>query len=141
MKTLIVAAACGAALLAGPAFAAVPQQAPGHGGMMAMMFPDPDGDGVTTKAEILAAADTRFDALDTNKDGKLDAGERAAAAGMGGRMLERADANGDGVVTRDEFHAQVLQRFGRVDTNGDGKIDQAEKDAVMQRMQQMRGGQ
>lgn len=38
----------------------------------------------------------------------------------------RADANGDGIVTRDEAIAQAAARFDRMDANHDGKLDQAE---------------
>lgn len=106
--------------------------------MMAAMFPDPNGDGVTTKDEMLAAAAARFDKLDTDKDGKLSTAEISAAPG-GGRMMQRADTNGDGVVTRDEMAAAAAMRFDRIDTNHDGKIDAAEKDAVMQMMQSRQG--
>jgi hypothetical protein len=41
----------------------------------------------------------------------------------GGMGMMRADANGDGVVTRAEYGAQVDARFARMDANGDGKID------------------
>lgn len=34
----------------------------------------------------------------------------------------RADANGDGVVTRAEFLAQAGARFDRMDANHDGKL-------------------
>lgn len=49
-----------------------------HGGM-AMKGLDANKDGVVTKAEAEAAATARFDAADTNHDGKLDQTEIAAA--------------------------------------------------------------
>ncbi|RYY27352.1 MAG: EF-hand domain-containing protein [Sphingomonadales bacterium] len=127
MKKLLIAAAFGV-MLAGAAQA---QDRPG-------MFPDPNGDGVTTKAESTAAADARFARLDTDKDGKLSAAERASAPG-GGRGLDRADTDGDGTVSLEEVRASAAMRFDRIDANKDGKIDKAEADAVMARMGQMRG--
>ncbi len=45
--------------------------------------------------------------------------------GPGGAMM-RADANGDGIVTRAEALAEAGARFDRMDANHDGKIDQSE---------------
>lgn len=36
------------------------------------------------------------------------------------QQLERADTNGDGVVTKPEFRAQRQAQFARIDRNGDG---------------------
>lgn len=41
-----------------------------------------------------------------------------------------ADANRDGVVTRDEVTARLSAAFARVDADGDGKISPAEREAV-----------
>ncbi len=52
----------------------------------------------------------------------------------------KADANGDGIITHDEFKAQnekmAEEHFKRMDTNDDGKIDQAEMKAFHVRMMQ-----
>ncbi len=48
----------------------------------------------------------------------------------GGGMLERLDTNGDGVITKDEYMADVAKRFARLDTNKDGKVSQAEREAA-----------
>lgn len=45
--------------------------------------------------------------------------------GMG--MMRMADANGDGVVTRDEWIAASDARFARMDANGDGVLDANER--------------
>lgn len=52
---------------------------------------------------------------------------------MYGKHHGHDDMNGDGVVTRDEFIAAATRRFDRMDTNHDGKLDQAERDAMRQR--------
>jgi hypothetical protein len=39
------------------------------------------------------------------------------------RIFDSADTNGDGVITREEFHAARERLFGRLDRNGDGYID------------------
>jgi hypothetical protein len=38
----------------------------------------------------------------------------------GGGMMMRADANGDGKISRQEYNAQIAQRFARRDANKDG---------------------
>lgn len=52
----------------------------------------------------------------------------------------KADTNGDGVITHDEFKAQndkmAEEHFKRMDTNGDNKIDQIEREAFHERMMQ-----
>jgi hypothetical protein len=48
---------------------------------------------------------------------------RAARKGHGAKArFARADANGDGRVTRDEFLANAAARFDRLDTNRDGAL-------------------
>jgi hypothetical protein len=47
----------------------------GRGPMGPFARADANGDGVVTRAEWVAAANARFDRLDTNKDGKLVIGE------------------------------------------------------------------
>jgi hypothetical protein len=52
-------------------------------------------------------------------------------------MLKRADANGDGKVTRDEFikarTADAEAAFARLDTDGDGTLDDKELTAAAER--------
>ena len=38
----------------------------------------------------------------------------------------RLDANGDGALSRKEFHGRRERHFDEIDVNGDGKIDHAE---------------
>jgi Ca2+-binding EF-hand superfamily protein len=137
MKQLIPAAALCATLLAGSALASQDQQRRDP-----LARADANGDGIVTREEMLADVDARFAKLDANHDGKITPEERQifAEGTRGGRMMGRTDANGDGTITLEEQHAQANKRFDRIDTNHDGKIDQAERDAAMQRMMSMRGG-
>lgn len=138
MRSLIVAASLAAIALPGVALA---QQT----------SPPPGPDRVVTRADAMARADKRFDALDTDRDGKISAAERTAQAGPagedgqrrrgGGRMLERADANRDGVVTRGEFRAMAAAGFDRQDANRDGKIDAAERRQSREQRMSRRGAQ
>lgn len=54
----------------------------------------------------------------------------AQDAPRGGAMLDRLDVNKDGVVTKDEFNADVAARFAKLDTNKDGKVSEAERQAA-----------
>ena len=47
--------------------------------------------------------------------------------GRGGGMMRMADANGDGVITRDEWLAASDARFARMDANGDGVLQYSER--------------
>jgi len=51
------------------------------------------------------------------------------------------DADGDGKVTKDEFMQGHEAMFHKIDSNGDGVIDQQERDAHMKKMKGfMQGG-
>lgn len=144
MRSFIVAASLAAIALPGVALAA--QTPP----------PPPGADRVVTRADAMARADQRFDALDTDHDGKISAAERAALpqrgprgldgeagpprrGGGGARMLERADANRDGVITRGEFRAMAAAGFDRQDVNRDGKIDPSERRQAREQRMSQRG--
>lgn len=124
-----------------------------------MQQADKDGDGAITKAELEAArqqwqgqgkaqgqgqgpggmpsVDQMFQRLDKNNDGQLTKEE--LPEGWGERLL-RADADGNGAVTKQELEAarQKLaagagrggfepgQLFARADKNGDGKLTKDE---------------
>lgn len=55
-----------------------------------------------------------------------------------GAMM-RADANGDGVITRQEALDQAGQRFDRLDADRDGKLDQSEVQRIGRAMRRMGG--
>jgi len=54
----------------------------------------------------------------------------AQDAPRGAGMFGRLDANKDGVITKEEYDADVAARFARLDTDKDGKVSQAERDAA-----------
>lgn len=56
---------------------------------------------------------------------------------IGAAMLMRADANGDGVITRDEAVAQSDMRFDRMDGDHDGTVSQGEMRASRESMRAM----
>lgn len=148
MRSLIVAASLAGIALPGIVSAQTPPQSP-----------RPMADGVLTREEAMARADQRFDALDTDHDGKISAAERAAmpqrqrgtvdgatpmpgrGRGMGDRMLERADADKDGMITREEFRAVAARGFDRQDLNHDGRVDAAERKQWRDQRMARRGGE
>lgn len=158
MKKFLVGAALAATLVGGLAIAqsgAFP--GPGPRGMR---WADANGDGMITRTEAISAVTAHFDKVDTNKDGKvtrdeLDAARKAHRAarmarfgdrgdhphgrhgmrpggpggpGRPGGMLADLDADRDGKLSRAEFDAP----FARMDTNQDGFVDAAERQAMMQ---------
>ncbi|HJT31242.1 MAG TPA: hypothetical protein VJ783_04275, partial [Pirellulales bacterium] len=59
--------------------------------------------------------------------------------GGGGRRrldFKQLDKDGDGKVSLEEMPEDRRERFGRMDTNGDGFIDQDEQKAMAERMRQ-----
>lgn len=103
--------------------------------------PDPYGDGTATAADAAKAAGERFDQFDMDHDGSLSAQEvEAASNGPGGRMLRRADLDGDGKVTRDEFLSGQKQRFDMMDADHDGQLTKAEREDFRAQMRARMGG-
>lgn len=138
MKKTLAGALLAATLLAGGAVLA--QDRPMHRDPLARA--DANGDGIVTKDEMLADVAARFAKLDDNKDGKITQDERDAARkghmarrGPGGRGRMMGDA------TLADMQAHAARRFDRVDANHDGKVDQAERQAMRDRMMSMRGRQ
>jgi hypothetical protein len=113
---------------------------------------DTNGDGTLNSAELGAAEgkvqqqriaqirgklDAEFTKLDTNKNGSLDKNEFMAAAPNsssatpnGAAIVTKLDANKDGRVSADEYRAPVLGTFDRMDTNHDGTLSTAERQAA-----------
>jgi Ca2+-binding EF-hand superfamily protein len=138
MKKLVLAAALGGTLFAGAAIAGqtAPTAQPRAERHMTRL--DTDQSGTISRAELVAAAEARFARRDADGDGQLSAAEMTRKHMRGHRrhhrghagMFKRFDANGDGMLTRDEAQAQgaarALKRFDRIDGNHDGRVDQAE---------------
>jgi len=79
--------------------------------------------------------DLAFSALDADKNGKISKEEFEANRPQ---RLKVADANNDGTVTRKEYDNFVVKQakeraermFSRLDTNDDGKLDDADAKTV-----------
>ncbi|KAF0243034.1 MAG: hypothetical protein FD180_3605 [Planctomycetota bacterium] len=103
---------------------------------------DADGDGKISSDEFKGPKQL-FGKADVNADGYVDRAELDAAskklqkmagggggggkpgAGNVGDMVKRADKDGDGKVTREEWPGRP-QMFDRMDKNGDGVLDDAD---------------
>lgn len=129
-----------------------------HGEMFDKM--DTNRDGKLDQADRAAHMGMMFDMADTDHNGSLsrtefgamhqrgpegDAGpgegmgmgkgmRHGGEPGMGMKMLEMADANHDGAVTRGEFLAGAGQHFDMMDANHDGKLTKDERAAARAKM-------
>lgn len=108
-------------------------------------FEDPFGDATVSRADAEKAAGDRFDAIDTNHDGAVTAEEMAASPE--GQMrrrpgLGRADADGDGKLTKAEYTTGAMRRFDMADADHDGQSTKAERDEARAQMmaRMMMGG-
>ncbi|UIP07513.1 EF-hand domain-containing protein [Erythrobacter sp. SDW2] len=110
---------------------------------------DTDGDGMLSQAEFMAAHEARAEKRAERREmrGERRGGERMGMRGMrSGRggpegMIKRADANGDGQVTKAEMQTAALARFDRADADSDGTISAQERKAVRAEWRGKRGEQ
>ena len=75
---------------------------------------DKDKDGRVSKAEAIAAATARFERMDFNKDGFVDAADRQAMSSKHrDAWFKKADTDGDGKLSRAELDAAGTGRGER----------------------------
>jgi hypothetical protein len=100
---------------------------------------DSDGNGALSLAEFSAADAQRAGAFaggggDGGPAGRHRGGGRHGRGGPGGSFGggpgARADANGDGNVSKAEFQSSALAGFDKADANHDGKLTAAERQAT-----------
>lgn len=100
---------------------------------------DTNHDGNITKDELIAFRAANFKRLDRDGDGYLTKSDIPAfLAKRGGALdfeslLAQFDANHDGKVSRDEFVNGPTPFFNAADTNHDGVVTEAERQAAMVR--------
>jgi len=85
---------------------------------------DPDHDGTVSLAEAKAAASAKFDALDTDKEGTLDASELTGI--LSSHEVKKADKDKDDTLDKAEFLALVEKMFKAADHDHDGALDAKE---------------
>lgn len=143
-KTILMAA-----LLSGVVMTAAAAQGAEHRERPDFATLDINGDGGVTLEEMQARGAARFAEADTDADGALSVAEmtaaaQARAADRAAQMLERLDANGDGLLQQSEMQprggAGMARMFSRLDTNDDGSISEAEFAAAKERFGEGRGG-
>jgi len=98
-----------------------------HSGRMQIENYDMDSDGVVTRAELESGLRQYFMQADTNRDGKLDPDEVAAANQRrikqdGTAAIPLIDWNHDGYVDFNEFASGVRSQFEQMDLDGDGRV-------------------
>lgn len=95
--------------------------------------------GATTTKSISAATfvakhEKKLLAGDTDGDGKISRAEFLATAKAGkhdpAKRFAKLDANGDGMLDRAEIEAMLNRRFKRLDTDGDGQLSADERGAA-----------
>jgi Ca2+-binding EF-hand superfamily protein len=125
-KTLLIATA-GAVLMAGGIAAA------DDGSRVERLIKkaDVNADGVVSVAELVDLRRVRFVQSDTNGDKVVTLQEITAAAkdrrsARLAKRLKRMDTNGNGAIEESEFVARVEKRFAKVDKNGDGVLTREE---------------
>lgn len=94
---------------------------------------DRNGDGKLSREEAPGLLGQSFDRIDANADGSIDEPEvrqflnsmQSATGGLR-RLIEQADRDGDGKVSREEAPERIRAGFDRLDANGDGVLDEQE---------------
>ena len=117
--------------------------------MFAKMDANNDGklDETDQKARHAARRTRRFDKLDANSNGQIDRAEfmsferdgkrdgkhhrMGGRSGHGGKkLMEQADTNKDGSISKAEFTAGAVSRFDKMDADKDGSISKEERQAA-----------
>lgn len=158
----LLSATLGTALLGGVASAAQQVPAPRPAPQTRPTPPDPllradaNKDGVVTRDEVTARLTAAFARVDADRDGKISPDERDAVhevlndgprgpggpggwkRGPGKGRMDRGGPDRAAMATLEGQKTRAMMHFDRIDTNKDGRIDQAERTAMHAKMLAMR---
>jgi Ca2+-binding EF-hand superfamily protein len=96
---------------------------------------DANADQRVSPDEHAAYASSKFDSMDTDKDGRVTAVEMQAAHEKMGKKakgtsasdkIKSMDTNNDGALSADEYTAGKRSKFDAMDTNTDGFLSKTE---------------
>lgn len=109
---------------------------------MGQMFDqiDTNKDGAISKAEFIAAHKDGPEGMGPPPPGAPDKDGHRMGGGMMTHMMDMADANKDGAISKDEFVAAHLKMFDMADTNKDGKVTPEERKAAHAKMRKEHKG-
>lgn len=117
----------------------------GGDGMALFEKADTNRDGRVTRAEFDAARAARFQEMDRNGDGVVSREDfkrlarfRPEAMKRIDQFIAQGDTNGDARLTLAELRNAPARIFDRLDTDGDGAVDQAERDRGRELIRSMR---
>jgi hypothetical protein len=85
---------------------------------------DPDNDGTVSLAEAKRAAEAKFNALDTDHEGTLDANELTGI--MSAKQIKATDKDNDGTLDKAEYLKVIEAKFRKADKDNDGTLDKTE---------------
>lgn len=97
---------------------------------------DKDKSGDVSKSELFESIRRRFEILDKDGDGGVSKSEYMSVrkdGDVGEGRFGKLDSNSDGRLDRAEFAAPADWRFDRIDRNLDGKISQPEAERLFDR--------
>jgi Ca2+-binding EF-hand superfamily protein len=126
-----------------PLIASADQNRPRHNPGERMEALDTNGDGDISREEVDAVRAERFAATDTDGDGLISAEEFSAAAEARevqqraerhAAIFEHLDTDGDGTLSNGELSPQIDHMFSMVDSDEDGVITLAEREATHEAM-------
>lgn len=107
---------------------------------------DTNQDGLIQLSEFTAMADQKFSKMDADGNGLVTKEERQAAKQQRRedralKQFAKADADGDGSISETEFMAARAARADHMkqkrDVNGDGQVDQEDRDARKAKFKKM----
>ncbi len=134
-QTALLALAVVAALSLAPTAHAATTTDPVGAHMKAM---DSNADKLVSRDEYAAAAKAKFDAMDSSHDSQVSAEEMDAAnkamqakgeptsTMASATVIKSMDLNTDGMISSSEHAQEASKRFGSMDGNHDGQLDEQE---------------